>query len=105
MTTKEQLFEQLKEDFDTARPGFLNVIADAIYLHASKNNDYNGVNPLFPATVESLFFDLKRKFGRIYNQLGNGTVYQVSESLQDTAIDLGVYAFLMVEKLREEKEK
>ena len=106
MITREQLTEQLKKDFPTARPGFLDIVASAIYLHASKNNDYNGTKPLFPATVQSLYHDLKRKFGRLYNFLENTDKHMmVSESLEDTALDLGVYAFLMSEKIRENKKE
>jgi hypothetical protein len=92
----------LKENYPTARPGFVEVLVEALETHSKKNNDYNGRKVLFPADVESLFYDIRRKFGRLYNLLSEETKPKVDEKLKDTAIDLGNYSFLLAEELKKE---
>jgi hypothetical protein len=104
-TINQSTIDLLKQTYPNARPGFVEVLVEALEIHAKKNKDYNGAKPLFPATGASLFYDLQRKFGRLYNIIQSEEDPQVSESLIDTALDLGVYSFLMVEKLKEDKKE
>ena len=94
----------LQKDFPEARYGFIKILIQALELHAKKNNDYNGKKVLFPATVESLYYDVKRKFGRLYNIIEQETQVQVDEKLEDTVIDLGNYAFLLAEEMHNNKK-
>ncbi len=98
--TKQDFVLELRKAYPTARPEFIDVLIEALETHAKKNNDYNGSAPLFPATGESLYFDIRRKFGRLHNIIQSNEDPMVDESIKDTALDLGVYAFLLVEELR-----
>ena len=91
----------LEDNYPTARKGFIRVLVRALDTHARKNNDYNGKKVLFPATVESLYHDIRRKFGRLYNIMDETTEVMVDEKLEDTAIDLGVYSLLMAELIKD----
>ena len=90
----------LLEKFPTARPGLVSVLVDALDIHARKNHDYNGkLAEKDPSTFElhGKFFDIRRKYNRLLNAIEGNGVTMVNENLEDTALDLGVYAFLMAE--------
>jgi hypothetical protein len=105
MTIEEELRVELRQKFPGARGGFIDVLVEALALHEKKNHDYNGIAPLFPATSNMLFHDIRRKFGRLYTQMENGESYKINESLLDTVIDLGNYSFLLAEKLKYEDQQ
>lgn len=98
---KLEVLSMLEDNYPTARKGFIRVLVKALEIHAKKNNDYNGKKVLFPATVESLYHDIRRKFGRLYNIFAEGSEVMVDEKLEDTVLDLGNYAFLMAELMEE----
>lgn len=100
---KEDIKFALISSFPTARPGFIETLVDALELHAKKNNDYNGE---FQKAMEiskfetmSKFADVRRKYSRLYHLIAEEKEMKVDEQLKDTAIDLGVYAFLLTEYL------
>lgn len=105
---KEDLITIILNNYPKARPGFIEVVVDAIELHAKKNHDYNGdkeENKLDVLGVTGKFCDIWRKVSRLYHVIMEKSIPMVDESVEDTAIDLGVYAFLMVEKIKEERLK
>lgn len=91
----------LEDNYPTARKGFIRILLKALELHAQKNNDYNGKRVLFPASVDSLYHDIRRKFGRLYNIFDEKTEVMVDEKLEDTVIDLANYSLLMAEKIQD----
>ncbi len=98
---KLEVLAMLEDNYPTARKGFIRILVKALELHAKKNNDYNGKKVLFPASVESLYHDIRRKFGRLYNIMDSGGEVMVDEKLEDTVLDLGNYSFLMAEMMEE----
>lgn len=102
------IVQKLSEIYPTARPGFINVLIDALELHARKNNDYNGtkIDKIPFTTFETMakMADVRRKYSRLYHLLAENVEPKVDENLEDTVIDLGVYAFLLLEYLREAKK-
>lgn len=99
--------KQLKDLYPTASEGFISILVCALEIHAKKRNDYNGVGFVqeyseFMTTGK--FWDIKRKYDRLYNKMVKGMNYMVDESLEDTLLDLGNYAFLMAEYLRDMKK-
>lgn len=96
----------LQEAYPDASPGFIAIMVDAIEVHAKKRHDYNG--PAFVQEHTSFhlvgkFWDIKRKYDRLYNRFVKQVEYKVAESDEDTLLDLGNYAFLMLEYIRAEK--
>ena len=70
MSKQEDIYElehSIELVFPTARPGFIKILVQALELHAKKNNDYNGKKVLFPPTTSSLYYDVRRKMGRLFN--------------------------------------
>lgn len=98
---RQDIVNLLQKDFPNARPGYLEVVVQAIELHAKKNNDYNGSKPLFAErpTLQEMFYDIKRKYSRLHHLIMGGTDPQVDEKLEDTALDLGNYGFLLAEDI------
>lgn len=97
--TIEKIKDLLVKEFPQARPGFIKVLVDALLLHSSKNHDYNGKGDesRFDMGLPGKFFDINRKFSRLYHAIAEKEQITVNESLRDTAVDLGNYAFLLVE--------
>jgi hypothetical protein len=106
-TEASKIREQILEEFPSASPGFVDILIEALEIHAKKRNDYSGKNfvQVF-SEFETVgkFHDIKRKYDRMYNKIANKAEYQVNESLEDTALDLGNYAFLFLEYLRAMKK-
>ena len=83
----------------------IEVLLEALELHARKNHDYTGnakINP-FDLGLKGRFHDLNRKFSRIYHIMWENREIKVDEKLEDTAMDLGNYSFLLVEDLKNYK--
>ncbi len=100
MTTPE-IKELLCKEFPTARPGFVDVLILALAIHAEKNNDYTGnADNKFDLGLKAKFFDINRKFSRLYYMLWEERKPMVGEQVDETTLDLGVYAFLLCEELR-----
>jgi hypothetical protein len=98
--TREQIvFDILRKRYPGAREDFLCVVVEAISLHEKKNTDYNGVKSIIPTElfgVNGKVYDIGRKFTRLFHLIVEGQDMKVQEEiLYDTAIDLGVYAFLL----------
>jgi len=103
MKTSQELEKELVESFPTASPGFISVILEALEIHSLKRHDYNGENSVdkFDLGLKSRFTDINRKFARLYHIIWENNEPKVTaETAIDTAMDLGNYAFLMVEELR-----
>lgn len=94
-----ELQKILEEAYPTARPGYIHILLKSLETHAKKNNDYNGEKVLFPADKDSLYYDIRRKFGRLYNIMSGTSIKVTEETLVDTALDLGVYSLLLAEEL------
>lgn len=99
---EQKLQNDLMMAYPTARVGFIRILIKALSIHAKKNNDYNGKHVLFPPSVNSLYQDIKRKMGRLYNIMDGKTEVMVDEKLEDTVLDLGNYAFLLAEEMQKE---
>lgn len=97
-------YQLLAELYPTARPGFVEILIDALELHSRKNNDYNGgkSNPIEIGKIEmiSKFLDVRRKYSRLHHMIAEENEMKVDEKLEDTAIDLAVYAILLTEQIR-----
>jgi hypothetical protein len=107
--TKEELIASLGNSFPYANTKFIEVLADAIELHNSKNHDYRGGKKTYEHEHDdfekiAMFLDIRRKYSRLEN-IVKGNKALVDETILDTAIDLGVYAFLFAAYLREEKNE
>ena len=103
----QELVSILKVKFPDARAGFIEVLIEALELHARKNHDYTGnkeFNP-FDLGLKGRFHDLNRKFSRIYHIMWEEQEIKVDEKLEDTVIDLGNYCFLLAEELNNIKDK
>ena len=103
MNTNEQINKILQTAYPTARTGFIKVVVDALELHAKKNNDYNGKTEVLTINkfeTMAKFADVRRKYSRLYHLIAEEAEMKVDEQLEDTAIDLGVYAFLLTAYLR-----
>lgn len=106
MNTNEQMNKILETAYPNARVGFIRVLVDALDLHARKNHDYNGalsVQVHNKFEMYSKLNDVRRKYSRLYHLLAEEKEMKVDEQLEDTAIDLGVYAFLLTEYIRSEQ--
>jgi|TARA_R100000501_G_C2627592_1_gene121542 hypothetical protein len=99
-----EIKKYLQDKFPTASKGFIDVLVDALDIHAKKRNDYTGtdfVQKFSKFETLSKFYDIRRKYDRLYNIMVKDTEIQVDEKLKDTALDLGNYAFLLVEYINE----
>lgn len=103
MDTNSQMKKILETAYPNARVGFIEVIVDALDLHARKNHDYNGASSVQIYNKFEAFSklnDVRRKYSRLYHLMAEEEKMKVDERLEDTAIDLGVYAFLLTEYIR-----
>ena len=81
------------------------VFVDALALHSKKRNDY--VSDQFLADIPedirllALFFDIRRKYSRLFNAIVGKKGLKVNEHITETATDLGVYAFMLAAKGRQ----
>ena len=101
--TKIEIKNMLYREFPEARKGFIDVLIDALELHTKKNHDYNSKENIDKYnTLEKFakFIDIRRKYSRTENIMSNDLGIKVEESLEETSIDLGVYAFLFCEYLK-----
>jgi len=100
---KKTIQEFLESEFPYARKGFISIIVDALELHSNKNHDYNGSDKEIKHSLfetHSKFADVRRKYDRAHHLLAENEEPKVDETLEDTIIDLGNYAFLLAEYLR-----
>jgi len=102
-----ELKDKMHELYPHAELGFIDILIEALELSNRKSNDYQGKN--FVQEYDEFhtigkFHDIKRKYDRLYNKVAKKTEYQVDESLEDTAIDLGNYAFLFLLYIRNMKK-
>lgn len=104
---KNKIVEYLKNNFPDARTGFIEALVNALELHSRKNSDYTGasITPLIFSDFEttSKFCDIRRKYSRLYHFIAEKNKLKVNETVEDTAIDLLVYAGLFVEYLHSQK--
>lgn len=104
---EDRIKKELEKEYPTARKGFIDILVDSLSLHAKKNHDYNPAKEIDPADhrFELLykFADIRRKYTRLYNAVVEKKEMKVDESLLDTVTDLGVYAFLMAEYIKNKK--
>ena len=107
MNINEQMNKILETAYPTARPGFIRVLVDALDLHSKKNADYNGleIKECEKGAIETFvkMMDVRRKYSRLHRLIIEEQNMKVDEQLEDTAIDLGVYAFLLTEQIRASK--
>lgn len=100
--------DELKKQFPTAKPEFIDCLMEILELHAKKNNDYNGSNYWIQNYNEfetySKFADVRRKYSRLYHFIVNKTKMKVDEKVEDTAIDLCVYAILFYDYIKRFKK-
>ena len=94
---------QLKRALPTARPRIIELAANALVLHARKNNDYAG-GEFASLGMLGKMADICRKVDRLHSLIIKGNRAMVKESRIDTAIDLAVFALLMAEALEKEEE-
>jgi len=101
--SKQELTDAILELYPTARPKFIEIVLDAIEIHAKKNNDYNGggsVDIFYNMFgLNGRFYDIWRKVQRLHSIIISKTKVMVKESAIDTAKDLGNYAFLLAEDI------
>lgn len=94
----------LEAEYPNSRPGFIAILIDALELHEKKNHDYNKDNSEIAISefeTYAKFADVRRKYSRLYNLMVEKKVMKVDEQLEDTIIDLGNYAFLLAEYLKQ----
>jgi len=103
----EKLIKQIIKQFPGCRHGVVKAMIDGLELHSRKHQDYNSdkyrdLYKLFG--IQGTFFNIWRKIIRLYNGIIQKKDLTVNESLSDTAIDLLVYAAMLVDELREEQK-
>lgn len=104
----KEIEKYLIDKFPEARSGFIKTIVSALDIHANKNHDYNSKDSIQKYNaIETLakFLDIRRKYSRIENIIMNELQYKVNETLEDSAIDLGVYSFLFAEYIYNHKQQ
>ena len=105
MNTTEKMLIEL---YPNARPGFVKILVAALDIHSKKNHDYNNtdVQEYIPFETLGKFFDIRRKYSRLNTIISREGSFLVDETLEDTALDLGVYALLFAEYIKEyDKQK
>ena len=103
----EELKNKMHEMYPHAEIGFIEILIEALEISNKKQHDYSGkdfVQEYSEFHTIGKFHDIKRKYDRLYNKVAKKSEYLVDESLEDTAIDLGNYAFLFLLYIRNMKK-